>query len=33
MTTLLMAIGALGLIPVMEWISKRVPDHTGEEVK
>ena len=31
MTTLLMAIGALGFIPIMEWISKKVPDYTGEE--
>lgn len=30
MTTLLLAIASLGLIPVMEWISKKVPDMTGE---
>ena len=31
MTTLLTAIAFLGLIPVMEWISKKVPGYTGEE--
>jgi len=31
MTTLLMAIGALGFIPIMELISKRVQYYTGEE--
>lgn len=31
MMELLIVIGCLGFIPVMEWISKKVPDYTGEE--